>query len=528
MSTGLAQAGSTEQGGSTGKFRSALTRSALRFQTDERLVELLRAGHERAFETIDERYRPQLVRYCTPMLGADRAQDVAQQTLTQAYLNLGKDDRPVKLRWWLLRVAHNFSVDALRKKSSKYEELDENFDGVAQPAAIIEQRSRLGDLVEQIDGLPERQRAALLLREFEGRSYDEIAAELGASTAVVSQLLQRARTRLRNSLGLLLPMPFLRGLISNGGSGGSGGSGRTLSEILVTSTNASPGAVQAGAAALATGVMTLGAGLAMVSNPDAVDTPQSAALTASASRNAAAGLIGGSSGDPGQVKYVRNDRGELVPVAVGGDGKAVAPGQHGVPGKAGVPVAEGGHVTGSSNHGTPGSALRSNGTAGDTNTNAQGRELTARQERREAHEHQQWNNRLEKTKEQYAHDEARRDKIDARNERRRQGNAEHDAQRKARDQQRQQARTEKQQNRESQRPTGPVSEKQAAKREQNAQQQAERQQQQQQKQAQRDQQRADRQAARQQEQAARREQQAQRQAEKEKRISEKIKATAPK
>ena len=70
-------------------------------------------------------------------------------------------------------------------------------------------RERLDALVGALLSLPARQRQALVMREFEGRSYDEIATRLGASNGAVRQLLNRARTSIRERLGALIPVDFV-------------------------------------------------------------------------------------------------------------------------------------------------------------------------------------------------------------------------------------------------------------------------------------------------------------------------------
>ena len=94
------------------------------------------------------------------------------------------------LRPWLYRVAHNAALNAVEKKGSDWEELDENYDGVPQPPQVAEQRARFLKVVGEIEALPERQREALVLNEFEGRCYADIAAQLGTSESGIHGLLR--------------------------------------------------------------------------------------------------------------------------------------------------------------------------------------------------------------------------------------------------------------------------------------------------------------------------------------------------
>jgi RNA polymerase sigma factor (sigma-70 family) len=186
--------------------------------SDEELVSLARLGDEAAFDAIVHRYRGPLVSYCRRWLDAHRAEEVVQHTLMKAFLCLRDDDRPLLLRPWLYRVAHNAALNTLEKKGSDWEELDENYDGVPQPPQVAEQRARFLAVVGEIEALPTRQREALLLNEFEGRCYADIAVELGTSESGVRGLLRRARRQLRETAAaVLLPFPALRELVRSDG-----------------------------------------------------------------------------------------------------------------------------------------------------------------------------------------------------------------------------------------------------------------------------------------------------------------------
>src|SRR5688500_16060149 len=165
--------------------KAAVRDSALRLQNDDRLVKLVRSGVGQAFDVLVERYRAPLGRYCSRIVGPDHSEDVVQDTFASAYTTLLDDDRPMQLKAWLYRVAHNTSINTLRRKSFNYEQLDENYDGVRQPPDHAMLSERLHELVARMRELPERQRAAIVLQELEGRSPEEIARELEGSVPVV-------------------------------------------------------------------------------------------------------------------------------------------------------------------------------------------------------------------------------------------------------------------------------------------------------------------------------------------------------
>ena len=181
----------------------------LRAQSDERLVDLFRAGNEAAFEAIVSRYRRPLLRYCSGFLSEPRAEDVVQQAFVRAYGALRESDGEMNLRPWLYRIGHNTALNALRDRAIQHEELSEDVDGVERPDQAFERSERLRDVVAAVGALPDRQREAIVLRELEGRSYEEIAAELGVSDGSVRQLLNRARNSLRSGVSAVTPFGLL-------------------------------------------------------------------------------------------------------------------------------------------------------------------------------------------------------------------------------------------------------------------------------------------------------------------------------
>jgi RNA polymerase sigma factor (sigma-70 family) len=177
----------------------------LHTQSDERLVDLTRAGNGRAFEAIVTRYRKQLLRYCAGILPPERAEDAVQQAFLNAYKAIAHGEAELKLRPWLYRIAHNSALNLLRQNGWNYDQIPEDFDGVMQPPQAVEQSERIRQVVRNVQELPGRQRDAIVLRELEGRSYEEIARALGVSDGAVRQLLNRARTTLRAAATAITP-----------------------------------------------------------------------------------------------------------------------------------------------------------------------------------------------------------------------------------------------------------------------------------------------------------------------------------
>ena len=184
-------------------------RPVLSTQSDGRLVDLVRAGSDPAFEAIVERYRRALMRYVTRLLPPERAEDVVQQAFVKAYEAMHRDAAELNLRPWLYRIAHNAALNALRDRALGHAQLDERIDGVERPDQVFERSVGLRELVVAVQALPDRQRDAILLRELEGRSYEEIGAALGVTDGAVRQLLNRARNSLRAAAAVLMPGPLV-------------------------------------------------------------------------------------------------------------------------------------------------------------------------------------------------------------------------------------------------------------------------------------------------------------------------------
>jgi RNA polymerase sigma factor (sigma-70 family) len=183
--------------------------AVLRTQSDDRLIDLVREGNDRAFEAIVHRYRAPLLRYCRRFLSPVRAEDAVQQTFVNAIAAIRDGDAEINLRPWLYRIAHNASLNVLRQGGADYDEISEQIDGVETPPQAFERGERFRSVVTAVRDLPERQRDALVLQALEGRSYEEIAVELGVTGGAVRQLLNRARTTLREGVTAFTPPALL-------------------------------------------------------------------------------------------------------------------------------------------------------------------------------------------------------------------------------------------------------------------------------------------------------------------------------
>ena len=166
---------------------------------DEQLVAAFRAGYEEAFGAIYDRYREPLLVYARQMLrgGRAHAEDALQDVFVRAHRALLTDERPMALRAWLYRVTYNRCIDELRRPALSTSLPASQW---RNPAEEVERRMRFHQLLAEVHRLPDRQREALVLREFEGRSHVELGASLGVTVSAVKSLLVRARTSLAQAL----------------------------------------------------------------------------------------------------------------------------------------------------------------------------------------------------------------------------------------------------------------------------------------------------------------------------------------
>src|SRR5919107_162594 len=193
----------------------------LRTQSDERLVALARAGHERAFEAIVERYRGPLLRGARRYLPEARAEDALQQAFISAWTAIRRGDEIRELRAWLYRIVHNTALNQLRVSGYDYAELEESLRGTEAPQEEMERRAVVRQTLTGLAALPDRQREALLRIAVEGRSQDEVARELGVTEGAVRQLVHRARLTLRAAATAVIPLPIASWAAAAGGAVGA-------------------------------------------------------------------------------------------------------------------------------------------------------------------------------------------------------------------------------------------------------------------------------------------------------------------
>lgn len=166
------------------------------------------AGSQPAYERIVRRYQRPIISLIARMTG-DRAlaEDLAQETFVKAFRNLAAFDTTRRLSSWLLRIAHNAAVDAMRRSHMRMVPLESD-DGLtagshAAPAPSIDsiERAALGNALDAaLAGLRPEHRAAVVLRYEQGLAFDEIGHVLGVAEATARSHVHRARKELARRL----------------------------------------------------------------------------------------------------------------------------------------------------------------------------------------------------------------------------------------------------------------------------------------------------------------------------------------
>src|SRR5258708_7932141 len=119
-------------------------------QSDERLVKLLRGGHESAFDAIVSRYQVPLTRFAARFLPESRSEDAVQQAFLNAHTALMGSDDPVQLKPWLFAITRNASLNMVRQNGWNYDQIPLEFDGVRRPDQVVEQRIQLQETVAAV------------------------------------------------------------------------------------------------------------------------------------------------------------------------------------------------------------------------------------------------------------------------------------------------------------------------------------------------------------------------------------------
>jgi RNA polymerase sigma-70 factor, ECF subfamily len=239
-------------------------------------LRLLRPPADRAFEQLYERHAREVYQYALVLLANPTdAEDVTQTTFLNAYRAFQRGERPRKPHNWLIAITHNVCRMRWRQAGARPREVA--LDEAPEPVANEQERPNVDEVLTALAGLSFNQRAALVMRELEGRSYQEISDVLGVSVSAVEALLFRARRSLRihrKGLGVITTVPLPGSLTSFLGGGGGGA-------VAVGGTAIGADIVLKAAAVVVASAVTAGVGYKgvaiLASSPRAMQPAQAAA-----------------------------------------------------------------------------------------------------------------------------------------------------------------------------------------------------------------------------------------------------------
>ena len=186
------------------------TREQLRGLDDSALVTAFLAGDERAFGELVERYQTRLLNFVYRTIGdRERAEDLVQEVFIRVYRHLHRFDRSKKFSTWAYTIASNLAKNELRNRSrnplvlfqtlgkTNREDDDrplEFEDSSTRPDDLYRKRHLRALVEDTVAQLPEHHRQVFVLRELEGKSYEEIAEITDCNLGTVKSRLNRART----------------------------------------------------------------------------------------------------------------------------------------------------------------------------------------------------------------------------------------------------------------------------------------------------------------------------------------------
>ncbi len=190
----------------------------LRELTDSQVVQAFLDGDERAFGELVRRYDRRLVNFVYRTVGdRERAQDLVQETFVRVYRHAARFDQTKKFSTWIYTIAGNLAKNELRNRSRNplvlFQSLKANWDADHRPLEWEDPKLKPDDLYrkrflkekveEAVQQLPEHHRLVFVLRELEGKTYEEIADITGVNLGTVKSRLNRARN---NFAQLIAPM----------------------------------------------------------------------------------------------------------------------------------------------------------------------------------------------------------------------------------------------------------------------------------------------------------------------------------
>ncbi len=199
-----------EHGGSGGAGQAARARRKIVDLGDSQVVQRFLDGDDRAFTELVRRYETRLLAFVQRTIGDQaRAEDLVQEAFVRVFRHLHRFDQSRKFSSWIYTIAGNLAKNELRNRSRNplvlFQTLTKNWEGDTRPLEWEDPKTRPDDLYrkrflrerveEAVELLPDHHRTAFVLREIEGKTYEEIAEITDCNLGTVKSRLNRARNR---------------------------------------------------------------------------------------------------------------------------------------------------------------------------------------------------------------------------------------------------------------------------------------------------------------------------------------------
>lgn len=175
--------------------------------TDNEIVSLVQAGKKDLFSKINERYQGKLFAYLYRLIGSrEEAKDLLQDVFVKAFKNIKSYDTSRNFSSWIYRIAHNESVNYIRRKGLKkfisWEDVTSIKDKIASNKTedgmedIWLRKEKIKEVEKIMDRLPDKYRQVLMLRYYSEKSYEEISKVLRKPVNTVGTLISRAKKKM--------------------------------------------------------------------------------------------------------------------------------------------------------------------------------------------------------------------------------------------------------------------------------------------------------------------------------------------
>ena len=186
---------------------------------DKNIVQLFLDGHEYAFEELVNRYDTRLLNFVYRTIGdLERGQDLVQETFVRVYRHAHRFDQTKKFSTWIYTIAGNLAKNELRNRSRSplilFQTIKKNWEADHRPLEWEDSSFKPDDLYrkrhlkalveEAVNELPEHHRIVFVLRELEGKNYEDIAEIIGCRLGTVKSRLNRARNKFARLIAPLL------------------------------------------------------------------------------------------------------------------------------------------------------------------------------------------------------------------------------------------------------------------------------------------------------------------------------------